>query len=137
MTSGLTEHLSAERAWLQVRIESARIRTHPDQAVAPLRWLDQIQGLVEQSRMDPKRQMTALQQAAFRTSVERFPASSSLYRLALMEAHHGRPDAATRALQTLCSMHPPLACATAISVWRDAAVGDAALSLVRLPDPIV
>lgn len=129
----LIDYMRAERAWLQVRMVAAHIRTHPDQAVPPLRWLDQLQGLIEQSGADPRQVLDEAQQAAFRASVARFPAPGSLYRLALMEAHHAHPERATDALQRLCSLSPAPMCASAARGWREAADADAALRAVRLP----
>ncbi len=131
------EYLTAEAAWLQVRMESARIRAPRDASIGPLQWLDQLQGLIDQSRMNPRSRLTVGEQAAFHRSVERFPASSSLFRLALMQAHHGRPTKAGESLQTLCSMSTPANCDRAINVWRAEAQSSAVMAAVTLPHRVV
>ena len=131
----IADYVTAEQAWLQVRMDAARIRSAPGTSVEPLRWLDQIQGLVDQSRIDPTRNLDVDRQAAFRKSVERFPAVSSQLRLAQMEAHHGRRQIALQELQKLCSMHPPQTCVIANEVWRNSAMAPPDTRPNRMTNP--
>ena len=127
------EYASAEAAWQRARMEAARIRMLPEHDGSRLRWLDQLQGLIDQSRLNPKGDLTAAEQASFTRVVERFPGSSAWYRLALVRAHHAQPAEATKALHALCSMNAPTVCATALNAWRVESETNPQMALVQLP----
>ncbi len=127
------DYLSAERAWQLYRMEAARIRICPDHSVAQLQFFNQLQGLIDQSRLDPKRNLTARDQQAIRDVGERFPSTGNLFRMAVMEARNGRPEAANNALQKLCSMSAPASCTTARRTWSEQSADDPYLRGVLLP----
>jgi O-antigen ligase len=129
----VSDYIAAESAWQRLRLQAARVRVAAEPEAARLRGLDQLQSLFDQMGLDPKLAMTPAQQAEFKRTVERFPGSGSLYRLASMEAHHGRPDEAARTLAMLCSMHKPEVCRRALDSWRMEASGDARMAAVPLP----
>ena len=129
------EYVKAEAAWQRVRMEAARIRLPPAEDGGRLKWLDQLQGLIDQSRKNPKSSMTSAEQAAFRAAVERFPGSGALYRLALMEAYQGRPAEAAKALDMLCSLNTPANCTSALNAWRIEAATNPAMLLVQPTNP--
>lgn len=123
------DYLRAEAAWTQRRMEAAHIRTRPGD-LEPLRWLDQLQSLVDHGVADASADVDI---ASFRRFAERFPGSGTLYRLAVIESLQGRPLEAARALQRLCAMHPPSICAAAVERWRSEASGVQAMRSVQLP----
>jgi O-antigen ligase len=127
------DYIAAESSWQRLRLQAARVRVAPEPDAARLRGLDQLQSLFDQMGQDPKAEMTPAQQAEFKRAVERFPGSGSLYRLASMAAHHGRPDEAASALSLLCSMHKPEVCRRALTAWQAEAEGDAQMAAVPLP----
>ena len=127
------EYTTAEDAWQRVRMQAANIQLAPEEAATRLRWLDQLQALVDQATADPKAAMAPAELADMRTAVARFPGSAGLYRLALMEARHNDVAQATRAMTLLCAMHPPPVCAKALDAWQAQLQDDARLATVPLP----
>lgn len=111
------EYKLAETAWYEVRAETLGIQYGSQTSPQKIHLLNQLKGLVEQTRKDPKVAMTIDEQAAFRDTVRRFPNGPGLYRLAQMEAYQDRPAEAMKVLNILCSVHPKSTCADAKRLW--------------------
>jgi hypothetical protein len=123
------DYLRAEAAWTLRRMQAARIHTPPGE-IEPIRWLDQLQSLVDHGASGAS---ATTDIASFRRFADRFPGAGTLYRLAVIESLQGRPLEAAQALRRLCAMHPPAVCTAALERWRSEADDAPAMRAVQLP----
>lgn len=96
--------------------------------------LDQIAAMHRVDRQQPSSDMAVDALALFQKNADRHPSSYALLRNAYASALNGRPEAAQRSLQLLCSLHSKALCAEARRQWNDKASNEQPLlRLVAFP----
>lgn len=118
-----------EQQFVEARFEGARTES----TVAP-KILDQLQGMMKLQRYSPLMNSSPADVGWVQDVAERYPYPSFRYKLAILLAISGNPDAASAQLLSVCSVFSRSVCEHIKKDWKAAAENDVRLSAVNLSE---
>lgn len=131
------EYLFWEEDWRNARFQMLRYENAMQEMKPEWVMLDQIATMHLVARHKPSRNMLESELETYKKNAERFPSSLALLRYAYAAGLNGRPEAAARSLQLLCSLHKPLLCDASRKEWEAASKNEwPELREIPFPSPI-